>query len=234
MRPPSRACRLAGRLSFSRDEFAVHPQLGRRRSSRTSPSTCMLAPAGAALSRRTACSAQGNASGKRPRSPWALRHDAVQSAPSTSRSLGPNSRARWNDGSAVHYAFSIADIHRSPARLAWSTTRWWSTSRTLTPRLPGSSSRHPRLERVLRPWVLLAGVRAPPLIRSTRSRSRSSADHARLAYLSFVSPEWLRTRDGGNPEPGGGTLRSPSSPGLGAFPCTNFDAPVRPPVRGWV
>jgi hypothetical protein len=154
----------------------------------------MLAPAGAALSVDRLLSARERFWEAPLRSPWALRLMQVQlSALYITAVWAKLQGVPWNDGSAVHYAFAIADIHRF-------SLPGFMVDNPLVVNLETYSTLAVEAavgvlvwKRVLRPWVLLAGVVLHLLIEYTITVSFFSWIML-VCYLSFVSPEWLDAR----------------------------------------
>jgi hypothetical protein len=174
----------------------------------------MLAPSGAALSVDRWLRVKERFWEAPIRSPWALRLMQVQlSALYITAVWAKLQGVSWNDGSAVHYAFSIADIHRFPLPGFMINDPLFVNLETYSTLLVEAALGILIWKRVLRPWVLLAGIGLHLMIEYAITVSFFSWIML-VCYLSFVSPEWLNARVMGIRTRVVGRAARPSAPSL--------------------
>jgi vitamin K-dependent gamma-carboxylase-like protein len=151
----------------------------------------MLAPAGAALSVDRWLSAKERFWDAPLRAPWALRLMQVQLSVLYLAAVWAKLQGKaWNDGTAVHYAFSAADLHRFPLPDALVNNALVVNLETYGTLAIEASLGILVWKRVLRPWVLLAGVFLHLSIDYAVAVSFFSWTML-ASYLAWVSPQWL-------------------------------------------
>jgi hypothetical protein len=151
----------------------------------------MLAPAGAALSVDRWLRAKERFWDAPLRTPWALRLMQVQLSILYLTAVWAKLQGQpWNDGSAVHYAFSAGDIHRFPLPDFLVNDPLVVNLETYGTLAIEASLGILVWKRVLRPWVLLAGVFLHLSIEYAITVSFFSWIMF-VCYVTFISPQWL-------------------------------------------
>jgi len=151
----------------------------------------MLAPAGAALSVDRWLSVKERFWDAPLRSPWALRLMQVQLSILYITAVWAKLQGQaWNDGSAVHYAFSAGDIHRFPLPNFLVNDPLIVNLETYGTLAIEASLGILVWKRALRPWALLAGVFLHLSIDYAITVSFFSYVML-VSYVAWVSPRWL-------------------------------------------
>jgi hypothetical protein len=151
----------------------------------------MLAPAGAAFSVDRRLRVKERFWDAPLRAPWALRLMQVQLSILYLTAVWAKLQGQpWNDGSAVHFAFSAGDIHRFPLPNFAVNDPLFVNLETYGTLAIEASLGILVWKRVLRPWVLLAGVFLHLSIDYAITVAFFSWTML-VTYVVWISPPWL-------------------------------------------